>query len=63
MTHEIYCTGGAWCLEWYRDDDGGSGWGEGAQVQRWHGTHGECAERAESPPDPKGWVTPGDTRP
>ena len=51
MTKHIGCDGGGYYVEWYSDDDGGSGYGEEAKVARWYGaTRGACERRADMPP-------------
>ena len=37
-------------VEWYRDDDNNSGYGEDARIARWYGTKEECEERANGSP-------------
>lgn len=48
-----FVQGGTWAgyrLEWYRDDDGGSGYGEAPEVAYWYGnTYQECVNRAAGP--------------
>lgn len=69
MRREVYCgepmvtyEGGYPCVEWYADDDGGSGFGDHAMVCRWFGrTLRECAERAKLPPPDDGWIPFSDT--
>ena len=54
MTKQIGCDGGGYYVEWYRDDDGGSGYGEGAEVARWYGATREACERRADMPPPRG---------
>ena len=49
-------------IEWYRDDDGDSGYGDSAEVQRWYGwcddemtTRERLVARAKLPPPEDGW--------
>lgn len=48
---------GGWYVEWYRDDDGDSGYGDNPQRAYWYGTREECYSLAQAKP-PKGtpWV-------
>ena len=56
-THTITQDAGGWLVEWYRDNDGDSGYGDGAQVCRWYaglgGTYQDCVERARFAPHDK----------
>jgi hypothetical protein len=45
-------------VEFYRDDDNDSGYGDNAQVARWYGTAQECVERARQPAPKDGWSAP-----
>ena len=48
--------GGYPFVEWYRDDDGGSGYGDHAAVAHWFGrTMAECEQRSKRPPPKTGW--------
>lgn len=48
---------GGYRIEWYRDDDNNSGYGDNAQVAYWFGTYEQCSSRALSDPDPSWWVS------
>ncbi len=70
MTHTIQHGPGGWFIEWYRDDDGDSGYGQEAEVAFWYGGRGNghkmCIERAKRPPNKDWWVSIsllGDNRP
>lgn len=45
-------------VEWYRDDDCDSGYGDNAQTCRWWGTTAECRERIKRPAPKRGWSAP-----
>lgn len=42
--------GGGYYVEWYRDDDGGSGYGDHPEITRWYvgrgGSRADCERRA-----------------
>lgn len=42
-------------VEWYTDDDNGSGYGDNPRKTRWYDTLAECRRLAEGPP-PQGAV-------
>lgn len=42
-------------VEWYRDDDNSSGYGDNPETARWYGTPPECRARALEPPPHDGW--------
>jgi hypothetical protein len=45
-------------VEFYRDDDQDSGYGDNAMVARWYGTAQECVERAKQTAPRDGWAAP-----
>ena len=47
-----------WRIEWYRDDDNNSGWGDNAEICYWYGTFYECVERVRKAPPKDGWHEP-----
>ena len=61
VTVNIGIDGGGYYVEWYRDDDGGSGYGDNAEINRWYcNSHAECKARAKRPPPREGWVSAGE---
>ena len=52
---------GGWYIEWYRDDDNNSGFGDNAQVVRWYAGRVDdpragCEARAREDAPEDGWV-------
>ena len=60
-TATIQYDGGGCHVEWYDDDDGDSGYGDGARIARWYGTRRECESMLESGrlPSESWWVRAG----
>jgi len=50
----VLCGVGGWYVEWYTDDDGGSGYGDHSRVCYWYagrqGGRAACEARAKLPP-------------
>lgn len=55
----IQYDGGGCHVLWYRDDDGGSGYGGNPEECRWYGSRADCEARAKQPPPKGGWVPVG----
>jgi hypothetical protein len=55
-----YESRAGWYVEWYRDDDGDSGFGDNAEVCRWYGTHEECSRVLLYGPPRYGWIPCGE---
>jgi hypothetical protein len=43
-----------WVVEWYRDDDNDSGYGDNPQIATWYGTQEECRSMADRNLPPPG---------
>jgi hypothetical protein len=53
-TSRISKDNGGWFVEWFTDDDRGSGWGDNAKSARWYAGRGgcrdDCSRRARKRP-------------
>ena len=53
-TKSLGCDAGGTFIEFYRDDDGGSGYGDHARVARWYADTAECQRIMQSDRAPAG---------